>query len=347
MPRLLLPLTFTLLLLSACGDEPSCPSPLTPEGRCLCPSGLMPTPRMTSDAGYDCVPAEDASADADAASMGDADAAIPCDGACEERLCFGDACVACVEAGDCASTPDTPYCSTMNACVACLDSSQCSEAAAPLCDMNVCAPCSEDAHCAGITDDAGTDLNACLTGGDAPTCVECTATNDTACGGNVCDLSTNTCTDRAKGSAGLCQTCVNDTECDEGQLCVLTRFDDIDIGQFCLWREDAPAGPAGDCVTQRPYVDSQMATSINGVMAGVCNLRLTSCTALNQFDMRSCTDGTSPGTTDSECGHPGVDDGLCRRRSSTTNRCTVPCLSNDDCQDGSNCTSTPPRYCDF
>ena len=170
MPRLLLPLTLTLLLLSACGDEPSCPSPLTPEGRCLCPSGLMPTPRMTSDAGYDCVPAEDASADADAASMGDADAAIPCDGACEERLCVEDACVACVEAGDCASTPDTPYCSTMNACVACLDSSQCSEAAAPLCDMNICAPCSEDAHCADITDDAGTGLNACLTGGEAPTC---------------------------------------------------------------------------------------------------------------------------------------------------------------------------------
>ena len=328
MPRLLLPLTLTVLL-AACGSDDSCPSPLTPEGRCVCSAGLMPTPRMTSDAGYDCVPAEDASADAPSmsdadAAGGDADADIPCEGACDERLCVG------------------------NTCVECLEDSECSEAGASRCDMGVCAPCGEDAHCAGITDDAGDPLNACLTGGDAPTCVECTATSDAACGANVCDLSTNTCTDRAKGSAGLCQTCVNDTECGDGQLCVLTRFMDTDIGQFCLWREDAPAGPAGDCVTQRPYVDSQMATSTNGVMTSVCGLAVTTCTALNQFRMTSCTDGTPPGTTDSECGHPGVDDGLCRRRSSTTNRCTVPCLSNDDCLSGSACnTGTTPRYCDF
>ena len=281
------------------------------------------------------------------AGMPDGDAMLPCDGLCEARLCVDDDCVQCTMDDDCTATPATPRCSG-NTCVECLEDSECSEAGASRCDMGVCAPCGEDAHCAGITDDAGDPLNACLTTGDAPTCVECTATSDAACGANVCDLSTNTCTDRAKGSAGLCQTCVNDTECGDGQLCVLTRFMDTDIGQFCLWREDAPAGPAGDCVTQRPYVDSQMATSTNGVMTSVCNLRLTSCTALNQFDMRSCTDGTTPGTTDSECGHPGVDDGLCRRRSSTTNRCTVPCLSNDDCLSGSACnTGTTPRYCDF
>jgi hypothetical protein len=91
-----------------------------------------------------------------------------------------------------------------------------------------------------------------------------------------------------------------------------------------------------------------MHTSISGVMTSVCTLRSTTCPALNQFDMLDCTDGTAPGTTDDECGHPGVDDGLCRRRSSTTNRCTVPCLSNDDCRTGSTCNiAVTPSHCSF
>jgi hypothetical protein len=37
------PLTLTLtlaLLITACGDDDTCPSPLTPEGRCVC-SGVL------------------------------------------------------------------------------------------------------------------------------------------------------------------------------------------------------------------------------------------------------------------------------------------------------------------
>ena len=39
MTRLLLPLTLALLL-PACGSDDTCPSPLTPEGRCVCSDGL-------------------------------------------------------------------------------------------------------------------------------------------------------------------------------------------------------------------------------------------------------------------------------------------------------------------
>ena len=291
MTRLLLPLTLALLL-PACGSDDTCPSPLTPEGRCVCSDGLMPTPRMDTDAGYDCVPAEDASTadgspDADAATDAAPDTgdAGGCPMGCPPHsVCDPDAqrCVDCLVDTDCGRDPALRSCSPMNTCVECLEDAGCIDAAASQCDMHACAPCADNPDCAGIMDETGTTaLGICDTSAATATCVECTATDDSACGTNVCDLLTNLCTDRPKNSAGLCQPCVNDTECSTGQLCVPTRFEDTDIGHFCLWREDAGGGgPAGDCIRSRPYVGSEMHTSISGVMTSVCTLRSTTCPAL-------------------------------------------------------------------
>ena len=116
-------------------------------------------------------------------------------------------------------------------------------------------------------------------------------------------------------------------------------------GKFCLWRLDATGtgAPAGDCFTTRPYVREQTATSVDGVAAPVCGLALTTCPALNAYRATNCM--TLDAAGDARCGVEGLDDGLCRAAGSTTNRCTVPCLSDDDCP-GSTCnTAVTPRVC--
>lgn len=79
-------------------------------------------------------------------------------------------------------------------------------------------------------------------------------------------------------------------------------------------------------------------------MTRVCSPALTTCPALNQFRMLACT---TPFVSDAECGVTGLDDGLCRMVDAVTNRCTVPCLSDDDCKFGSTCSVSAPSYCQF
>ena len=289
-----------------------------------------------------CTPPADSGPDAQT-DGGDGDAG-PC-GACPAAtpLCreADGECVACLGDGDCGG--DTPLCDTdAGACVGCLRDADCDDPTAARCEAGACTGCDDSLQCAGIT---GTEV--CDT--DAVTCVQCTTDERDACGGNVCDGADHTCTTRPERSKGLCQDCVADAECRDGQLCVAMTFEGTDVGRFCLWREDAPGGAGGNCLSVRPYVETESLTSVDGVTTNICTLRQTTCVALNQFDMMGCTVGTPPpAATDSECGFTGVDDGLCRVRSGPTNRCTTPCLSDDDCLPGSSCnTAATPRYCEF
>ncbi len=50
---------------------------------------------------------------------------------------------------------------------------------------------------------------------------------------------------------------------------------------------------------------------------------------------------------DAMCGRDSVNDGVCRMFGSTTNRCTVFCLSDDDCPGTSCDTGASPRVCLF
>ncbi|MGE0791630.1 MAG: hypothetical protein AB7S26_38500 [Sandaracinaceae bacterium] len=287
--------------------------------------------------------------DASSIDAGGTHAAIdggPC-GACTTAAPFCDetssSCVECLVENDCASNTAEPHCDTTNhVCVACTAQSHCTEPAAARCTAaGACAPCDGPGQCTGI---AGTEV--C----DNGTCVECTAVERSACNGgmNVCDAATNTCSARGEHSADLCQECVVDDECQVGQLCIPMTFMSNDVGNFCLWREDAPAGPNGSCANVRPYAAGAELVSVDTTTARVCGLALTTCPALNDFRMRTCTDGMLPGTTDDECGVVGLDDGLCRFSMTLgATRCTVPCGSDDDCKSGFACSPTAPSYCQF
>ena len=48
------------------------------------------------------------------------------------------------------------------------------------------------------------------------------------------------------------------------------------------------------------------------------------------------------------CGVMGIHDGVCRNLMATSNRCTVFCLSDDDCRGGVTCdTGASPSVCRF
>jgi hypothetical protein len=208
---------------------------------------------------------------------------------------------------------------------------------------NLCAPCQSEADCGHLA-----PLSVCA-GGE---CVECTAEGEpAACGANTCDPAARRCTALPERSAGLCQRCVASRQCMEGQRCAAMLFmgEPLPGGELhCLWEEASPLGPMGDCFMVRPYVRAEELETAEGDRARLCSLRVTTCEALNDYSMQSCTDGTPPGETDEECGADGLDDGLCRFSAALGNLCTVPCLSDADCLPGATCDiAATPRYCDL
>ena len=318
-------LIFMSVLLAGCDGTADCPDGATRAGdRCV------PLDAGPSDSGRD-TNAPDTGEDAGACSTACTGATPHCD---ETTM----TCVACLVDGHCA--PE--YC-VGGECVACRDNADCPDTA-PVCNgtTHVCEGCEGPADCAGRT---GTEVCDVTDGA----CVECLASDRAACGTNVCNNAARTCTSTMERTANLCEECVADDHCQEDQLCVPMMFMTTDVGSYCLWKESAPAGPNGVCSTVRPYVDPGVMTSLDGEEARVCGLRQTTCVALNQFSMLSCTDGMLPDTTDEECGFSGVDDAYCREFTAPgDNRCTIPCGSDDDCKTGFTCDlGATPQYCEL
>jgi hypothetical protein len=284
-----------------------------------------------------------------------APAVAPCDGKCSGAMPACDVasqtCVQCIDATQCAApTPvcapdsntcvacdDDPDCSIAaplcdkpnHACVACLQQSDCTDAVASKCEAGACKPCAIDADCSNI---AGKGV--C----DAGSCVQCTGANFTACGESVgtplvCDSLARTCTTNKQRSAGLCQTCVADAQCDAGQICVLDTFGSPskNVGYFCHWKkgDTADGGPAL-CTSVAPYVGTQTAAvSIDGVVSDICTLRRSTCVARNEFDSKDCTVSNAP--SDAACGFSPTNDSKCVNFDVGVNYCTMVCLGNPDC----------------
>ena len=119
--------------------------------------------------------------------------------------------------------------------------------------------------------------------------------------------------------------------------------DSVPAGLHCLQRESA--APGANCLNTLPHTSSQMLTSIDGTSALVCGLRRSTCQAQAAYDTTNCMTPDAAGND--RCGAAGLNDGVCRMKSATTNRCSVYCVSNDDCP-GTTCdTSTTPRICRF
>lgn len=255
----------------------------------------------------------------------------------EETSCPG-----CETSADCAGGVCDP---TTEQCVACLENADCAEVAAPRCESNVCKGCLDADDCAHFEDETLCDP-------ESGACVACRGSED--CDGNVCHPHTKTCTDLPVRQKHACEPCQHDAECQEGQLCVETTYDDPStgvVGAFCLWRRDAPLpGPQGTCgPNSRPYARAAEVVSVDGEAAIVCRLRTTTCTALLQHSspVEGCE---TPFMDDAACGHPDFNDGRCRFNDDIEKlpRCTYPCLGNEDCQAGSSCTAGGSnRYCNF
>lgn len=239
---------------------------------------------------------------------------------------------ACQNDNDC--SPDAPYCD-QNVCIQCRTQTDCKDPAAAACDLGSCRGCMADPECAHFTDTQLCDA-------DASRCVVCTASDQTACGANVCDPRTSTCTDRPAASQGLCADCLTSRECMGNMICVPTSFGGGDTGAQCFWLRDAPqsmGGPGGDCTRVAPYSNARTVTAVDGASASVCQLSATTCAALNEV-----------GTTcavDDDCGVTGVADGFCRNDTSSQLKCTVPCGGDQDCQSSSSCLVSSPRFCNL
>jgi hypothetical protein len=133
-------------------------------------------------------------------------------------------------------------------------------------------------------------------------------------------------------------------------MCVEETFNAKSVGYFCFYKQGdtAHGAPAACGDTGRPYSGVQKnAVSIDGQTADICSLRVSTCTALNQFSQTNCTSGTNT-ANDQLCGaSPGVDS-KCVSFTASTYLCTTTCLSDFDCLTGSNCnTGANPRVCTF
>jgi hypothetical protein len=274
-------------------------------------------------------------------------ACLECDG---NAQCLTEGASMCDETGTCVGCTSDDACSHLGGvdhcdasagrCEQCLENAHCTDAASAKClGNNTCGACETNEDCAHI-DGKGV----C---GDAGVCVECTATDYSACEGGtmVCDTRPGptqfTCSEEEPGSSGSCQECVSDAQCNTGRRCVMTEFNGEQTGYFCLWKEGAAGAPAS-CPSQgAPYVSRTLEMdSLDGDLGVYCKLRFTTCQGFAEFESQGCA-------TDDDCGAPGLDDGYCRPLDEFEDRCTYRCLSADDC-DGAACdTGVTPRVCSF
>jgi hypothetical protein len=266
---------------------------------------------------------------------------------CETGVCDpgAHACVECLESEDCDAS--TPHCDPeQQVCAECLESADCTNPLEAVCDGGSCVPCQSNYDCAHLA-------GATVCDPAAGECVECTGTDYANCGLNedeeplICDSQTRTCSTEVERDRGLCEPCLADANCALGQLCVMQTYEDQELGYFCFWERGASEGgaPSG-CGSARPYVDTLAnATSIDGTVADVCGLAVSTCVARSQFRSENC------GTTtpdDSLCGVAPPADAICVEFDTDVQRCTMTCGSDDDCPPGFPCNDAVANpYCEL
>ena len=105
-------------------------------------------------------------------------------------------------------------------------------------------------------------------------------------------------------------TSSTDLQCPLGEMCVNEMFNGSSVGYLCFYKQgDTADGAPASCISNgRPYSGVlKGATSIDGQTADLCSLRVSTCTALNQFSQTSCTSSTGT-SNDQLCGFaPGID----------------------------------------
>ena len=241
----------------------------------------------------------------------------------------------------------TPLCDTdTNTCVQCLSNNDCTDETESKCEAGTCVGCGANPDCSHI---AG--LTVCDTAESE--CVECTGTDYSACGEDmgtplVCDSLSRTCTNNLEHDVSACIECVSDAHCKLGQMCVLQKYGtpEQDVGYFCHWKKgDVANGAPASCLTGgRPYVDTiEGAISIDGALADICALRVSTCPARNEYGLKDC--GTSS-ADDSMCQFDAPNDSKCVQADVSVYRCTMVCGNSDDCPPNVDCdTGATPSVC--
>ncbi len=268
---------------------------------------------------------------------------LPCDGACAgtKPVCkeSTDTCVQCLAPSDCVTATAMKCDTGKNTCVECLASTDCLGATAAKCDAGTCVKCTTNDDCAHVAGKTVCDAA-------AGECVQCTGADYASCGMSggkplICDSKARTCTNNKEHSADRCIPCVSDAQCALGQLCVKEQFGapKQDVGNFCFWQQGAPAGGApADCTLPAniPYVAAlKNQTSVDGKMATICGLRSSTCIARNQFSSKDCA--TSNAGDDQKCGFAPSNDSKCLPFGASQFRCSMACVSGDDCAGGLGC----------
>ncbi len=297
-----------------------------------CPVG-MHFPPMSSE----CVPDVVDAGQPDAGQDAGVDAG-PCGGMCSGDTPVCDTttgtCVGCLSATDCAAP--TPACDTsMHMCVQCVGDGDCTDPTAAKCNSSAhtCGGCTDSSQCAQFTDTA-----VCETTSGA--CVQCTAADTSACGGNTCK-SDGTCSMYGT-TQRQCDPCDTDANCGGAHdYCVPMKYMGADHGAYCL-TDFTETGPC-----QRPFsISLSGRTTLSGhsgdTYCGI-NEDLATCEAV-----RALLDGVAC-SMDSDCPESGV----CRPLGTLGNQCTYPCSgASSECLNpptgGSSCvpdSTTGGSYC--
>jgi hypothetical protein len=179
-------------------------------------------------------------------------------------------------------------------------------------------------HCGHIVS-ANTVLGVCDSSGAAGICVQCTGAQSSACGANICDSLAKVCSPFPAGTARICQPCISDANCAANSRCVLETFGQSALGYKCV-----PLAQNNACPLT-PFSSLTRVNTIDGTVADACLLRRTTCTAFNEFSLRTCA-------VDADCGEPDLDDGRCITDSSLGTRCSIPCGNGTDCPSDNNQT---------
>lgn len=274
-------------------------------------------------------------------------------------------CVECEKSEHCQATigrpicDKSPYSAKRNTCVQCLTAADCKSAETPVCDTstdpstnlsrNVCVGCTKSEDC----DHNLEGKRVCLTGSGTVggACVQCTKDNADACVSNgihtLCNGQTHACSEKTEKSAGLCNRCVADAECQPGQACVQQAFglnQDLLPEFACLWKkgDTAPGAPA-NCSdpANQPYVVTRSdVVTIDGATATVCGLAVSTCAAWTEA--KSPTIDCAPDGTPNHalCIIESHEAARCILASTGKYQCSPRCGKDSDCLYGiSTCVS--------
>jgi hypothetical protein len=242
-------------------------------------------------------------------------------------------CVQCLVKTDCTGNQ---VCSSDHTCVACNENADCTDPTLARCDTtaHACVSCTMDGQCTRFSATPVCDEG-------KGKCVFCTADTEQAqCGSKSCKTSTGTCTSHVRGTLLACEACEGDHDCGGGMACVEQKWGSgpsVSLGTFCFPDKTGSGGACADSshTLLRPYSQSVIATSVDGVASTYCE-PITSCQAVADAMLNGASGGKNcltSGTPDSTvCGVANVDDGVCiADGSANQGKCSYACASDFDC----------------